>query len=201
MKYVRNSGGPLPKAIGDMLASRGVNLYQGWGSTEIGPVTITVQKEPYGLDWDWIELQANTHPILEPQDDEGKVYELIMKVCSLLPIVCTDRLQGTRTHLLAMLTDKEQDLYHTNDLVEKHPTKPGLIRIVGRKDDQIMLSTGQLLSLDAHYMYLWKRRRENQPRATRKHHSRQSTGQSLRVLWSRSLSEWCSRRATSWCLC
>ena len=41
-----------------------------------------------------------------------------------------------------------QDAYATNDLAEPHPTKPGLWRIYGRKDEQIILSNGEKVSKD-----------------------------------------------------
>ena len=33
--------------------------------------------------------------------------------------------------------------YATSDLVERHKSNPNLFRLLGRKDDQIMLSTGE----------------------------------------------------------
>jgi hypothetical protein len=42
------------------------------------------------------------------------------------------------------LTDPEKNLYHTNDLVERHPQKPNLIKIVGRKDDQVRFPLSSL---------------------------------------------------------
>ena len=36
-----------------------------------------------------------------------------------------------------------KDAYATSDLLVPHPTKSGLWKIYGRKDDQIMLSTGE----------------------------------------------------------
>jgi hypothetical protein len=33
--------------------------------------------------------------------------------------------------------------YATSDLLEPHPTKPGYWKIFGRKDDQIIHSTGE----------------------------------------------------------
>jgi hypothetical protein len=33
--------------------------------------------------------------------------------------------------------------YATSDLWQRHPTRPGLYRIYGRADDQIMHSTGE----------------------------------------------------------
>lgn len=39
------------------------------------------------------------------------------------------------------------DGYATSDLLEPHPTKPGLWRIFGRADEQIMLSNGEKVRL------------------------------------------------------
>ena len=46
------------------------------------------------------------------------------------PIVSNDVINGRKA-------------YRTSDIVEPHPTLPSLWRIYGRKDDQIMLSTGE----------------------------------------------------------
>ena len=35
------------------------------------------------------------------------------------------------------------DAYATSDLLESHPTKPGLWKVYGRVDDQIVLSNGE----------------------------------------------------------
>ena len=37
----------------------------------------------------------------------------------------------------------DQDAYATSDLVVAHPTKPGLWKIIGRADEQIILSNGE----------------------------------------------------------
>ncbi len=36
-----------------------------------------------------------------------------------------------------------EDAYATNDLFLPHPTLPGHWKLIGRKDDQLMLSTGE----------------------------------------------------------
>ena len=47
-------------------------------------------------------------------------------------------------HLAIHNTDVEGiPAYATSDLVEQHTSYPSLFRILGRKDDQIMLSTGE----------------------------------------------------------
>ena len=38
------------------------------------------------------------------------------------------------------------DAYATNDLVAPHPTRPGLWKLLGRRDDQIVLSNGEKVS-------------------------------------------------------
>ena len=37
--------------------------------------------------------------------------------------------------------------YATSDLLMRHPTRPGFWKLFGRKDDQIMLSTGEKVCL------------------------------------------------------
>lgn len=41
----------------------------------------------------------------------------------------------------------EYEAYATNDLFVRHPSKPGLWKIQGRADDQLMLSTGEKVFL------------------------------------------------------
>lgn len=53
--------------------------------------------------------------------------------------------QQTDTHHLSLLNMEVdgQPAYATGDLVLPHPTKQGLFKIYGRKDDQIVLKTGE----------------------------------------------------------
>lgn len=43
----------------------------------------------------------------------------------------------------SVFTDAEQGIYATSDMIEFHPTRKGFFKVVGRVDDQIMLSTGE----------------------------------------------------------
>lgn len=53
----------------------------------------------------------------------------------------------------------DRNAYATSDLLFPHPTKPGLWKIYGRADDQIMLSTGEKVvnfpSLSLVVLILW----------------------------------------------
>ena len=40
----------------------------------------------------------------------------------------------------------DMDAWATNDLVIPHPTKPGLWKVHGRRDDQIVLTNGEKVS-------------------------------------------------------
>ncbi|PGH23913.1 hypothetical protein AJ80_01975 [Polytolypa hystricis UAMH7299] len=127
VEFVRSASGPMPSPVGDFLVSKGVRLLNGWGSTELGNMSTTYPHESYGVDWEYIEPMPNTNPIFEP-DREG-VYEICFG--------CSE----TRTP--AVFNDPENRIYRTNDLVEMHPTRKGFFKVIGRADDQLMLSTGE----------------------------------------------------------
>lgn len=127
VKFVRSTSGPTPSPVGNFLVSQGVRLLNGWGSTETGVLSTTYPSESYGADWEYIQPPPNTNPIFEPHG-EG-VYE-----------ICLGR---SETSTPAVFTDPENGIYRTNDLVEMHPTRKNFFKIVGRADDQLMLSTGE----------------------------------------------------------
>lgn len=53
--------------------------------------------------------------------------------------------QKTKTHALTAYNTEVDGVpaFDTNDLVQRHPKNHSLYRVVGRADDQIMLSTGE----------------------------------------------------------
>ena len=57
----------------------------------------------------------------------------------------TSRAQSPRDRLLPKTNTKigDREAYATSDLVMRHPTKPDLWKIVGRMDEQIILSNGE----------------------------------------------------------
>jgi thioester reductase-like protein len=127
LEFVRSTSGPTPTPVGDFLVSQGVPLLNGWGATELGNMSITYPDKAYGVDWEWIAPMSNTKPIFEPHG-EG-VYEICFG--------CTE----TRTP--SVFNDAENHIYRTNDLVILHPTRKDWFKVVGRADDQLMLSTGE----------------------------------------------------------
>ncbi|GJF00089.1 acetyl-CoA synthetase-like protein [Phanerochaete sordida] len=126
-------GGPLALATGNRLTEQGVRLLSGYGSTEIGNPSMVWDGYPrrsYPVDPDWMYFRAPSgarNVRWVPQGD-GK-HELI--------IIETDDYE------IAMHNVPGERAFATSDLFEPHPTKPDLWRIVGRKDDVIILSTGE----------------------------------------------------------
>lgn len=131
LRGVVYAGGPLTPWIGDSLVKQGVPLRAAYGSTELGaPVVFDLVKRA-PEDWVYVEFPDYTCLKLIPQDDEDGTFELVM--------LCTPR------HVPFMINYHAdgQSGYSTKDLVLLHPTKPELIKFVGRVDDQIVLSNGE----------------------------------------------------------
>ncbi|KZT05750.1 putative aminoadipate reductase [Laetiporus sulphureus 93-53] len=130
------SGGPLADATGATLVSAGVNLYPIYGGTEFGaPVRIfdfdddpnntCAVKSKARIDWKYMQIVKECNPRWVPQGNG--TYELQF-------LSCPGHQLGVEN-----LPNGEHG-YATSDLWEPHPSKPGLWRIVGRKDDLIILS-------------------------------------------------------------
>ncbi|KAI4521212.1 acetyl-CoA synthetase-like protein [Schizophyllum commune Loenen D] len=123
-------GGPLSEPIGEILATAGVKLRSILGATEFGvPSHCMPTHEEDWNEWRWIELDANAAIEWEKQEDGTE--ELIIPA------------DGDHWHMPAVKNMAGRPGYATNDLWVAHPTKPYLRRIVGRKDDVIVHSTGE----------------------------------------------------------
>ncbi|KAL1660867.1 hypothetical protein GGF50DRAFT_118539 [Schizophyllum commune] len=123
-------GGPLSEAVGDGLSAAGVRLRSGYGATEFGgPSHIIPTHEEDWKEWSWIEIDTNASLEWEKQSDGTE--ELI------IPAI------AGHWHQPAVLNMEGRPGYATNDLFIRHPTKPYLRKVVGRKDDVIVHSTGE----------------------------------------------------------
>ncbi|RPD79489.1 acetyl-CoA synthetase-like protein [Lentinus tigrinus ALCF2SS1-7] len=128
MKGIVFGGAPMKQEIGDSLTSKGVTLYTTYGATEVGSIANAFPANP-GMNWPYFSI---TPWIQTVQKDMGDgTYELIVL--------------SSPDHPLAVVNTKvgDVDAYATNDLLEPHPNKPGLWKVYGRKDDQIILSNGE----------------------------------------------------------
>ena len=100
-------------------------------------------------DWEYFKFSTNLKIELLPQEESEDIFEVVVVV----------RIWVDRLFLLApKLVLKEtpyfkpnvingtmngNNVYRTSDLLQRHPRDPNLWRIVGRADDQLMLSTGE----------------------------------------------------------
>ncbi|KAI0657838.1 acetyl-CoA synthetase-like protein [Cubamyces menziesii] len=126
------SGAPVSKPIGDMLAKSGVTLHPFWGSTEVGPATMFIPRDPPAVDeWEYFKFSHHITFHLAPQKGLENIYEPIMiptERC--FPNALNSELDG-------------KAVFAVGDLLERHPTDPERYRVFGRKDDQIVLSTAE----------------------------------------------------------
>ncbi|EGG00565.1 uncharacterized protein MELLADRAFT_93195 [Melampsora larici-populina 98AG31] len=128
LERVGFGGGPLTVEIGNKLVNEGVQLSAMYGSTEVGIIATLFPEHPFGDHWEYFEISNQLTYKLIPHDD---LYELV--------ILSSEFHRCSLDHV-----DKNLDhqVYHTNDLLSKHPFLE-LYRIVGRLDDQIILSNSE----------------------------------------------------------
>ncbi|KIJ62360.1 hypothetical protein HYDPIDRAFT_114897 [Hydnomerulius pinastri MD-312] len=120
-------GGPLPTKIGDKLCAAGVHVGSGYGGTEFGIPTPMPNKEDIADgDWQWMRFGDTVELRWDPQSDG--TYEL--------------QILTTETNQMAVENLPDVKGYATSDVWVKHPTKE-MWRIVGRKDDVIVLASGE----------------------------------------------------------
>jgi hypothetical protein len=130
-RVIAYGGGPISKETGDRLSRQGVKLLSNYGSTETGTISSLIPKPMRPDEWEYFKLSAHLDVQLRKQEDMENIFELV--------VVCSERF---RTNVVNTSVDGKA-AYATGDLIEAHPTRPGLYRVFGRADDQLMLSTGE----------------------------------------------------------
>ncbi|TFK79675.1 acetyl-CoA synthetase-like protein [Polyporus arcularius HHB13444] len=128
MRGLMYGGAALNEEVGDSLASKGVSLYGFYGLTEAGLVNNFNRTNP-GKNWAWWEPNPDAELVFSPAGDG--TYEVIVLSPADIPLPKTNTTIGDR------------EAYATSDLVIPHPTRPGTWKIVGRADEQIILSNGE----------------------------------------------------------
>ncbi|EIW79995.1 acetyl-CoA synthetase-like protein [Coniophora puteana RWD-64-598 SS2] len=121
-------GGPLNKEIGDYLTSQGVSIFILYGLTEVGIIS-PILPATVDYDWDYFTFPKLITPDFVPYGNNS--FELLI-----VPN------EFSEPHVLNTKSNGIQ-AYATSDLITPHPTRPGLWKVFGRTDDQIMHSTGE----------------------------------------------------------
>ncbi|KAF4612641.1 hypothetical protein D9613_011797 [Agrocybe pediades] len=121
-------GGPLDKSVGDYLCSNGVPIFNLYGFTEGGMMSVMLPAKAE-KDWEYFKFAANVTAEMVPQGDGTFEFVMVNNARCEVSVVNT-QINGV-------------DAYATSDLFVPHPQKAGYWRIHGRADDQIMHSTGE----------------------------------------------------------
>ncbi|KAF8513307.1 hypothetical protein BU17DRAFT_95460 [Hysterangium stoloniferum] len=124
------AGGPLSERVGRFLRDELVQIYAVYGATEFGLIS-SIPNNPYDEGYEWFRFLPSVSFELVPEPGEARVFELILK--------------NVASHHITTINTEINGVpaYATNDLLELHPNDHTLFKIKGRKDDQIMLSTGE----------------------------------------------------------
>ncbi|KZP16234.1 acetyl-CoA synthetase-like protein [Athelia psychrophila] len=126
------ASGPLARKIGDTLVHAGVKLSNVYGSTEIGPITASYfdssNRNRAPEDWSYLRF-AEDVTMRMVREPDGNSYE-------------AQFLDGEKYRVCVHnLPDVKG--FATNDLFVPHPTKPELWSIIGRRDDVLILASGE----------------------------------------------------------
>ena len=124
LDFVVYAGAPLAQAVGDKVC-KVVKLQTMIGSTEAGIIDTFINEDQ--ADWMYFDWCPWTGSQMEPVDD---LHELVLKRADIA-------YQG------AFYSFPEINEWNTKDLYERHPTRSGLWKYRGRKDDVIVLSNGE----------------------------------------------------------
>lgn len=130
LKMVAYSGGSLPKAFGDVIASK-IKLTTQIGSSECGPIP-TMYRSGYNFERDWNYLQI--HPSVGAKFDPlpGDVFELIW-----------ERSPECEPFQTVFTVYPDLDVYRTKDLFTPHPELPDVWSHASRSDDIIVFLNGE----------------------------------------------------------
>ncbi|KAK0469076.1 acetyl-CoA synthetase-like protein [Desarmillaria tabescens] len=128
LKGIAFGGAPLNPTVGNYLTNEGCKLLLLYGITEAGVLS---KFFTFALGKDWQYMKINPAFSLELVPEGDGTYEGIA-------------VANFHTELSIINTKHGgKDAYATNDLFLPHPSLPGLWRLVGRKDDRIVLSSGE----------------------------------------------------------
>ncbi|KAF4610095.1 hypothetical protein D9613_010628 [Agrocybe pediades] len=121
------ASGSVPTKLGNFMVNSGVNLCPIYGGTEFGGPTYMLRKPEGENAWEWISLDERLNVRWDPQGDGTYECQFINSEYQQVSVENMPDVKG----------------YATSDLFIPHPTAPGFWKIVGRKDDVIIHSSGE----------------------------------------------------------
>ncbi|KAG7087816.1 hypothetical protein E1B28_013756 [Marasmius oreades] len=130
LKGVFSGGKVLKQSAGDTLCARGVKLGNVYGSTEGGLIS-ALPSEHLGAEWDY--FQRNPQCKLDFIDLGDGTFHCVVIPSEGQSCPITNTMFGGK------------EAYATGDLLIPHPTRRDYYKVLGRVDDQIMLSSGEVI--------------------------------------------------------
>ncbi|KAK7517253.1 uncharacterized protein IWZ02DRAFT_406008 [Phyllosticta citriasiana] len=128
-EYIFFAGSPLAKEAGDRIIKK-TNLVSIIGSTE-ACFTATLHHEDPTSDWQYFDWSPHSGIVMEDAGQGEGLHECVIKRIS------------HPSYLGVFYSFPEIEEWRTKDLFEAHPTKPGLWKYKGRRDDVLVLSNGE----------------------------------------------------------
>ncbi|KAK1217855.1 hypothetical protein PQX77_019475 [Marasmius sp. AFHP31] len=130
LKAVFFGGKILRQSTGELLSRSGVKLSNTYGSTEGGQVS-ALPADHSGEDWDYFQCSPQcTLRVLDQGD--GTFHGIVIPTAQQESPFVKAELQGN-------------EAFATGDLMIPHPTRKNYWKVIGRVDDQIMLSSGEVV--------------------------------------------------------
>ncbi|KAH0388306.1 acetyl-CoA synthetase-like protein, partial [Aureobasidium melanogenum] len=128
VSLVLYAGSGCPDDVGDLLVSRGVNLVQNYGCTEIGRI-MTSFRSSGDTEWNYcrLNLPVSEHVLMD--EIAPGVFECVA-------------LESLKTRV-AVNSDNPPNSFRSRDLFAPHPTRPNLWKYLSRLDDRLTLVNGE----------------------------------------------------------
>ncbi|KZV90688.1 acetyl-CoA synthetase-like protein [Exidia glandulosa HHB12029] len=123
--------GALDSKVGDKLVEAGVPLVPGYGCTEGSQVSPFRRFVP-DKDWPYVTIIPYVSHRLVPVGLRRYRLELM----------------ENDIYSPAVFNADKGSVYNTHDILERHPTRPDLYRVVERDDNQVKLATGELVPVE-----------------------------------------------------
>ncbi|KAI5205354.1 acetyl-CoA synthetase-like protein [Aureobasidium subglaciale] len=128
VKLVLYAGSGCPDDVGDLLVSRGVNLVQNYGCTEIGRI-MTSFRSPEDAEWNYCRLNPPVSEHVLMDEIAPGIFECVA-------------LESLKTRV-AVNSNNPPNSFRSRDLFAPHPTRPNLWRYLSRLDDRLTLVNGE----------------------------------------------------------
>ncbi|KIM43694.1 hypothetical protein M413DRAFT_443603 [Hebeloma cylindrosporum] len=127
LEFVGYSGGSVPSKLGNFMTESGVYITPVYGATEFGAPSYFFRKEGDEKDWEYLSFSDRVKIRWDPQGDGTYETQFLTQ----------------ETHQVSVENLEDVKGYSSSDLWVPHPTKPYFWKIVGRKDDVIVHTSGE----------------------------------------------------------